>query len=84
MGVQSYTRHGCDKKNEERKAKPRVQGCLVCEHTLSVVFGRKHTIASTQTDRPTSATESLWTVRFDADVNSLKRTDVDDARKMET
>ena len=57
-----------------------VQSDDAYEHGTSVDLVRKHPIACKQTVHSTRVTDSLWTVRFDADRSSLIRTDVGDAR----
>ena len=55
-----------------KNTKPKVQGCLACEHGINVNLGRKHTFESRQTILPSLATGSLWTVKFDADGKVVK------------
>ena len=56
-----------------KNTKPEVQGCLACEHGINVNLGRKHTFECRQTILPVLVTDSLWTVKFDADGKVLKR-----------
>ena len=56
-----------------KTTKPKVQGCVVCEQGINVSLGRKHTLECRQTILPSLVTDSLWTVKFDADGKSLKR-----------
>ena len=53
--------------------KPKVQGCLECEHGINVNLGRKHTVECRQTILPSLETDSLWTVKLDTDGNVLER-----------
>ena len=55
-----------------KNTKPKVQGCLACEHGINVNLGRKHTFECRQTILPL-VTDSLCTVNFDADTKVLKR-----------
>ena len=50
-----------------KNTKPKVRGCLACEHGMNVNIGRKHTL-----ETPT-VTVSLWTVKFDVNGKVLKR-----------
>ena len=50
-----------------KNTKPKVQVCLACEHGFNVNLGRKHTFESRQTILPLLTTDSLWTVKLDAD-----------------
>ena len=59
-----------------KNTKPKVQGCLACEHGINVNLGRlgrKHTFECRKTILPSLVTDSLWTVKFDADGKVLKR-----------
>ena len=49
-----------------KNTKPKVQGCLACEHGINVNLGRKHTFECRQTILH-------WTVKFDSDGKVLKR-----------
>ena len=53
--------------------KPKVEGCLACEHGINVNLGRKHTFVCPQKILPSLVPDSLWTVYFDADGKVLKR-----------
>ena len=61
-----------------KNTKPKVQGCLVCEHGINVSLGWKHTLECRQTILPSLVTDSFWTVKFDADGKSLKRHEHED------
>ena len=61
-----------------KNTKPKVQGCLLCEHGNNVNLGRKHTFECRQTVLPSLVTDSLWTVTFDADGKMLKRHEHED------
>ena len=56
-----------------KNTKPEVQGCLACERGINVSLVRKHTFDCRQTLLPSLLTDSLWTVKFDADGTVLKR-----------
>ena len=56
-----------------KNTKPKVQGCLTCEHGINVSIGRKHTFACRQTILPSLVANSMWTGKFDADGKVLKR-----------
>ena len=47
-----------------KNTKPKVQGCLACEHRMNVNLGRKHTFECRQTILLPLVTDSLWTVKF--------------------
>ena len=53
--------------------KPQVQGCLACEHDINDSLGKKLTFECRQTILPSLVTDSLWTVKFDADGKVLRR-----------
>ena len=53
-------------------------GCSACEHGINVNLGRKHTFECRQTFLPSLVTDSLWTVKFDADGKVLKRHEHED------
>ena len=61
-----------------KNAKPKVPGCLACENGINVHLGRKHIVDCRQTILPSLVTDSLWTVKFDADGKVLKRHGQDD------
>ena len=52
---------------------------LACEHGINVNLGRKHTFDCRPTILPCRVTDSMWTVKFDADGKVLKRHEHDDA-----
>ena len=58
--------------------KPEVQGCQACAHGIYVSLGRKHTVECRQTVLLLFVTDSLWTVKFNADGKSLKRHEHED------
>ena len=53
-----------------------MQGCLACEHGINVSLVRKHTFDCILL--PSLLTDSLWTVKFDADGRVLKRHEHED------
>ena len=53
-------------------------GCLACEHGINVNLGRRHTFECRQTTLPSLVTDSLCTVKFDANGTVLQRRDRDD------
>ena len=61
-----------------KNTKPKVRGCLACEHGINVSLGRKHTLECRQTIIPSLVTDSLWTVKLAADGQSLKRHEHED------
>ena len=61
-----------------KNTKPKLQGCFACEHGINVSLGREQTLECRQTILPSLVTDSLWTVKFDADVKSLKRHEHED------
>ena len=61
-----------------KNTKPKVRGCLACEHGVNVKFGRKHTFECRQTILPSLVTDSMWTMRFDADGKVVERHEHDD------
>ena len=56
-----------------------MQSCLACERGINVSIGRKRTSASRQAILPSLVTDSLWTVKFDADGKVLKRHEHEDS-----
>ena len=56
-----------------KNTKPEVQSHSACEHGINVNPGRKHTFECRQTILSSLVTDSLWTVKFDADGKVLKR-----------
>ena len=67
-----------------KNTKPKVQGCLACEHGINVSIGRKHTFACRQTILLSLVTDSMWTVKFDAGGKVLKRHEHEDNDRPET
>ena len=70
-------------KNTTRK----VQGCQACGHGINVSLSRKHTFDCRQPILPSLVTDSLWTVKFDADGKVLKHREFendDDHRGVQT
>ena len=61
-----------------KNTKPKVQGCLACEHGLNVILFPRYTVECRHTTPPSLVTDSLWTVKFDAHGTVLKRHDRDD------
>ena len=64
--------------NAPGKLKNETESCLACEHGIDGNPSRKHTVVCRQTIRPSLVTDSLWTVKFDADGKVLKRHGHDD------
>ena len=52
--------YNCDLLPKMKNTKPKVQGCLACEHGINVSIGRKHTFACRQTILPSLVTDSMW------------------------
>ena len=55
-----------------------MQGCLAYEQGINVNLGRRHTVDCRHTTLLSVVTDSLWTVKFDANGTVLKRRDRDD------
>ena len=61
-----------------QNVKPKVRGCLACEHGITVNLGREQSYVDKQKLLPSLVTDSLWTVKFDADGKVMKHHGHDD------
>ena len=64
----------CARKDESHKKQKGAKVVLACEHGINVNLGRKtHVLIVGTKILPSLVTDSLWTVKFDADGKVLKR-----------
>ena len=61
-----------------KNTKPKVQGCLACEHGINVNLGRKRAFEFRQIILPSLVRDSFWMVKFDADGKVLIRHEHED------